>query len=64
MKILLLTVLGSLALAVFFVVAFCFERLSRKGRSQWQRDSLLPLDDDGKDHTKEASLSSKPPINP
>lgn len=46
MSVLLLTILGSLLLAGFFVAAFSFDRLSRgRTSSRWQRDSLLPLDD-------------------
>ena len=45
MSILLLTILGSILLAAFFVAAFSFDRLSRKDGSRWHRDSLLPLED-------------------
>lgn len=55
MQILLLTILGSLLLAGFFVAAFSFDRRSRRGVSHWQRDSLLPLDDAPKDHPHENS---------
>ena len=48
MSVLLLTILGSLLLAAFFVAAFSFERLSRNGASRWQRDSLLPLEEPDK----------------
>ena len=45
MSVLLLTILGSLLLAAFFVAAFSFDRLARGGTSRWQRDSLLPLEE-------------------
>ena len=48
MSVLLLTILGSLLLAAFFVVAFSFDRLSGGGVSRWQRDSLLPLEEPDK----------------
>ena len=45
MSVLLLTILGSLLLAAFFVAAFIFERHRNGTGSQWHRDSLLPLED-------------------
>ncbi len=45
MSVLLLTILGSLLLAAFFVASFAFERVSGRKTSHWQRDSLLPLEE-------------------
>ena len=45
MSVLLLTILGSLLLAAFFVAAFALERASSNGTSRWQHDSLLPLEE-------------------
>lgn len=44
MNILILTVFGSVLLAVFFVICFLYER-SRPDASALEQESLLPLDD-------------------
>lgn len=50
MNVLAVTILVSVAFAVFFVLMFLSQRGGRSGGAGGERDALLPLDDDDEEN--------------